>query len=148
MKVLLSWIALCGVLCGVAQASRPFPVGEPLRGVPQTNRNGRAPEGVEENLSLGQETRQLIQQGLRAEGFDPGAADGVFRPAHAGGPSQLAGGTRETNDRLPGPRNGRHATNGWRPASRRKGVTADAARVITRARIHDRRACLTRCSNQ
>ena len=80
MKVLLSWIALCGVLCGVAQASRPFPVGEPLRGVPQTNRNGRAPEGVEENLSLGQETRQLIQQGLRAEGFDPGAADGVFGP--------------------------------------------------------------------
>ena len=35
---------------------------------------------VEEGLSLNQAARRQIQQGLRAEGFDPGGADGLFGP--------------------------------------------------------------------
>ena len=37
-------------------------------------------EDVEAALSLDRPTRRLIQQGLRNEGFDPGAADGLFGP--------------------------------------------------------------------
>lgn len=36
------------------------------------------PEAVEAALDLDRAARRLIQQGLRAEGFDPGAADGLF----------------------------------------------------------------------
>ena len=35
---------------------------------------------VEEGLGLNQPVRRQIQQGLRAEGFDPGGADGLFGP--------------------------------------------------------------------
>ena len=35
---------------------------------------------IEEGLNLDRPPRRQIQQGLRAEGFDPGAADGVFGP--------------------------------------------------------------------
>ena len=48
MKVLLSWIILCGMLFGIAQASTPFSVGELTREAPQANTNGRTPEVVEE----------------------------------------------------------------------------------------------------
>ena len=36
------------------------------------------PDAVEEALSLDRPTRRLIQEGLRNEGFDPGAPDGLF----------------------------------------------------------------------
>ena len=36
------------------------------------------PEAVEAALELDRPARRLIQQGLRSEGFDPGAADGLF----------------------------------------------------------------------
>ena len=80
MKLLLPSVILCGVLCGVAQASSLSPVGEPASEEPQANRSDTAPEAVEKSLKLEQETRRLIQRGLRAEGFEPGAADGVFGP--------------------------------------------------------------------
>ena len=35
---------------------------------------------VEEGLGLNQAARRQVQQGLRAEGFDPGGADGLFGP--------------------------------------------------------------------
>ena len=35
---------------------------------------------VEEGLNLGRAARRQIQQGLRADGFDPGGADGLFGP--------------------------------------------------------------------
>ena len=38
------------------------------------------PEAVEAELALDRPTRRLIQQGLAAEGFDPGAPDGLFGP--------------------------------------------------------------------
>ena len=38
------------------------------------------PAAVEAALSLDRPTRRLIQQGLRNEGFDPGAPDGLFGP--------------------------------------------------------------------
>ena len=40
----------------------------------------RAPDGpaVETELGLNRRARRLIQQGLLAEGFDPGPADGLF----------------------------------------------------------------------
>ena len=41
---------------------------------------GQDPPAVEAALSLDRPTRQLIQQGLRNEGFDAGAPDGLFGP--------------------------------------------------------------------
>ena len=38
------------------------------------------PPAVEVALGLDRPTRRLIQQGLRSEGFDPGAPDGLFGP--------------------------------------------------------------------
>ena len=38
------------------------------------------PAAVEAALGLDRPTRRLIQQGLRSEGFDPGAPDGLFGP--------------------------------------------------------------------
>ena len=38
------------------------------------------PSAVEASLGLDRPTRRLIQQGLRNEGFDPGAPDGLFGP--------------------------------------------------------------------
>ena len=40
----------------------------------------RAPAAVEASLRLDRPARRLIQQGLRNEGFDPGAPDGLFGP--------------------------------------------------------------------
>ena len=40
----------------------------------------QAPSAVEAALGLDRTTRRLIQQGLRNEGFDPGAPDGLFGP--------------------------------------------------------------------
>ncbi len=40
----------------------------------------RAPAAVEASLGLDRPARRLIQQGLRNEGFDPGAPDGLFGP--------------------------------------------------------------------
>ena len=38
------------------------------------------PSAVEASLGLDRSTRRLIQRGLRNEGFDPGAPDGLFGP--------------------------------------------------------------------
>ena len=38
------------------------------------------PAAAEASLVLDRPTRRLIQQGLRNEGFDPGAPDGLFGP--------------------------------------------------------------------
>ncbi|MYN67734.1 MAG: SUMF1/EgtB/PvdO family nonheme iron enzyme [Acidobacteria bacterium] len=43
-----------------------------------------APSAVEASLSLDRPTRRVIQQGLRNEGFDPGAPDGLFGPRTRG----------------------------------------------------------------
>ena len=53
---------------------------------------------IEEGLGLNQAARRQIQQGLRAEGFDPGDADGLFGPrTRAAIPSwQSARGVRPT----------------------------------------------------
>ena len=40
----------------------------------------RDPAAVEASLGLDRPARRLIQQGLRNEGFDPGAPDGLFGP--------------------------------------------------------------------
>ena len=40
----------------------------------------RTPAAVEASLGLDRPARRLIQQGLRNEGFDPGAPDGLFGP--------------------------------------------------------------------
>ena len=37
-------------------------------------------EAIEAELGLDRPTRPLIQRGLAAEGFDPGAPDGLFGP--------------------------------------------------------------------
>ena len=50
----------------------------------------RAPAAVEASLGLDRPERRLIQQGLRNEGFDPGAPDGLFGPrTRAAGNAQL-----------------------------------------------------------
>ena len=43
-----------------------------------------APSAVEASLSLDRPTRRVIQQGLRNEGFNPGAPDGLFGPRTRG----------------------------------------------------------------
>ena len=42
------------------------------------------PSALEASLDLDRPTRRLIQQGLRNEGFDPGAPDGLFGPRTRG----------------------------------------------------------------
>ena len=49
-----------------------------------TASTARNPASVEAGLGLDRPTRRLIQQGLRNEGFDPGAADGLFGPRTRG----------------------------------------------------------------
>ena len=44
------------------------------------NTAAQDPEAIEAELALDRPTRRLIQQGLAAESFDPGAPDGLFGP--------------------------------------------------------------------
>ena len=44
------------------------------------NTTAQDPQAVEAELGLDRPTRRLIQRGLSNEGFDPGAADGLFGP--------------------------------------------------------------------
>ena len=48
--------------------------------VAAVNTAAQDPEAVESGLALDRPTRRLIQQGLTAEGFDPGTPDGLFGP--------------------------------------------------------------------
>ena len=62
---------------------------------------------VEEELGLNHVVRRQIQQGLQAEGFDPGGADRSVRSADAGSDSELAVGARRTVERVSGRLSGR-----------------------------------------
>ena len=52
--------------------------------VEAVNAAAQDPAAVEASLGLDRTTRGLIQQGLASEGFDPGAADGLFGPRTRG----------------------------------------------------------------
>ena len=69
--LLIVWVlSVAGVVATLGVA-----VGESLlAAAPQD------PSAVEASLELQRPTRQLIQQGLRNEGFDPGTPDGLFGP--------------------------------------------------------------------
>ena len=56
-----------------------FAVGTPPH-VPAFGVAAQDASAVEAGLGLDRATRRLIQQGLRNEGFDPGAPDGLFGP--------------------------------------------------------------------
>ena len=66
--------ALAGPTCGPVLASEQLTAFGAAAGTAQS------PPTVEAALGLGRSTRRLIQQGLRNEGFDPGAPDGLFGP--------------------------------------------------------------------
>ena len=73
---------------------------------------------VEEGLGLNQSVRRQVQQGLQAEGFDPGGADGLFGPRDACGDSELAVRARCTVNPVSGRAAGRGvARPRWIPAS-------------------------------
>ena len=83
--VLLAFvISVLVATIAVAKAPRGFAVRTDLPRAPAfwlaVGAVAQDPAGVEASLGLDRPTRRLIQQGLRNEGFDPGAPDGLFGP--------------------------------------------------------------------
>ena len=84
---------------------------------------------AETALELDRPSRRLIQQGLRNEGFDPGAPDGLFGPRTRGGHPSVASRARASRNRL----------SGWRAsgaAARRGGREQPGASAADRHQDH------------
>ncbi len=90
---LLAFVMAALVASGaVAKTPRGFTVGtDPVLTTRQApavlatvTTTAQDPPAVEASLGLDRSARRLIQQGLRNEGFDPGAPDGLFGPRTRG----------------------------------------------------------------
>ena len=66
---------------GVKTGGDPSTISSPPAPTQSTPIRGSSPQATEAALGLDWAGRQVIQRGLRANGFDPGAVDGLFGPA-------------------------------------------------------------------